>query len=138
MHLFKASQEALVVKNPPANITGHITDAGLIPGLGRSLEEGIATPLQYPYPENPMDRGGSWATVHGVTFICLLNCLLWILQMFLYLFESHSIGAPWQRKDLLIYIVHSLEARCLIIVFASSNDIIYIISLVIQLSHKEP
>ena len=33
---------ALVVKNPPANV-GDIKDVGLIPGLGRSLEEGMAT-----------------------------------------------------------------------------------------------
>ena len=33
---------ALVVKNPPAN-AGDITDAGLIPRLGRYLEEGMAT-----------------------------------------------------------------------------------------------
>ena len=32
----------LVVKNPPAN-TGDIKDVGLIPGLGRPLEEGMAT-----------------------------------------------------------------------------------------------
>ena len=33
---------ALVVKNPPAN-AGDIRDVGSIPGLGRSLEEGMAT-----------------------------------------------------------------------------------------------
>ena len=32
---------ALVVKNPPAN-AGDMRDAGSIPGLGRSLEEGMA------------------------------------------------------------------------------------------------
>ena len=32
---------ALVVKNPPAN-EGDIRDVGLIPGSGRSLEEGTA------------------------------------------------------------------------------------------------
>ena len=37
-----ASQVALVVKNPPAN-AGDIRDLGLIPGLGKLLEEGIAT-----------------------------------------------------------------------------------------------
>ena len=31
-----------MVKNPPANV-GDIKDVGLIPGLGRSLEEGMAT-----------------------------------------------------------------------------------------------
>ena len=51
-----AFQVALVVKNPPAN-TGHIRDMGLIPGSGRSPEEKIGNPLQYPCLENSMDRG---------------------------------------------------------------------------------
>ena len=29
--------------------------------------EGNGNPLQYSDPENPMDRGAWWATVHGVT-----------------------------------------------------------------------
>ena len=37
----EASQVVIVVKNQPAN-TGDIRDAGLIPGSGRSLEEGMA------------------------------------------------------------------------------------------------
>ena len=43
-HLRKtmASQVLVVVKNPPAN-AGNVRDAGLIPGLGRSQEEGKAT-----------------------------------------------------------------------------------------------
>ena len=42
-------------------------DTGLIPGLGRPLREGNGNPLQYSFLENPMDRGGWWATmVHGV------------------------------------------------------------------------
>ena len=45
-----------VVKNPPANV-GDATDAGSIPGLGRSLGEGNNNPLQYSCLENPMDRG---------------------------------------------------------------------------------
>ena len=61
-----ASQVVLVVKKPPAN-AGDIRDAGLIPGLGRSLGEGTRNPLQYSCLENPMDRGACWATVHGVT-----------------------------------------------------------------------
>ena len=41
-------------------------DPGLIPGSGRSPEEGNGTPLQYSCLENPME-GGVWqATVHGV------------------------------------------------------------------------
>ena len=41
-------------------------DLGLIPGLGRSPGGGHGNPLQYSCLENPMDRGGWQATVHGV------------------------------------------------------------------------
>ena len=45
-------------------------DLGLIPGLGRSPEEGNGYPLQYSCLENSMD-GRVWqATVHGVTKSC--------------------------------------------------------------------
>ena len=44
-----------MVKNPPANV-GDIKDVGLIPGLGRSLEEGMATHSSIL----------AWATVHRV------------------------------------------------------------------------
>ena len=50
------SQEALVVKNPPANAEDG-EDEGSIPGLGRSLGGGHGSPLQYSCLENPMDRG---------------------------------------------------------------------------------
>ena len=49
----RASQVALVVKNPPANAG----DMGLIPGLGRSPGGGHGNPLQYSCLENPMDKG---------------------------------------------------------------------------------
>ena len=39
---------------------------GLTPGSGRSPERENGTPLQYSCPENFMDRGAWWATVHGV------------------------------------------------------------------------
>ena len=60
-----ASQMALVVKNLTAN-AGDIRDEGSIPGSGRSPGEGQGNPLQYSCPENPMDRGTWWDTVHGV------------------------------------------------------------------------
>ena len=39
-----------------------------VPSLGGedSLEEGMATQLQYSWLENPMDRGDWWVTFHGV------------------------------------------------------------------------
>ena len=41
-------------------------DLGLIPELGKSLEEGNGNPLQYSCLENSKDRGAWWATVRGV------------------------------------------------------------------------
>ena len=49
------------VKNLPAN-AGDMRDAGLIPGSGKSSEEGNSNSPQYSCPENPMDRGTSWGT----------------------------------------------------------------------------
>ena len=51
-----------VLKDPPANAG----DAGSIPGLGRSSEEGNGNPLQCSCPGDPMDRGAWRATVYGV------------------------------------------------------------------------
>ena len=42
-------------------------DAGSVPRSGRSPEGGHGNSLQYSCLENPMDRGASWDTVHGVT-----------------------------------------------------------------------
>ena len=47
-----ASQEALVVKNSPAN-AGDIRDMGSIPGSGRSRGGGHGNPLLYSCMENP-------------------------------------------------------------------------------------
>ena len=45
---------------------GDAGDTGLIPESGRSPGGQHGNPLQYSCLENPMDRGGWWATVHGV------------------------------------------------------------------------
>ena len=63
-----------MLRIPLAN-AGDIRDAGLIPGSERSPGRGHGNPLQYSFffslhyscLENYMDRGASWATVHGVT-----------------------------------------------------------------------
>ena len=47
----RASQVALVVKNPPAN-AGDVRDPGLIPELGRYLGGEHGNPLQYSCLEN--------------------------------------------------------------------------------------
>ena len=64
----RASQVALVVKNPPAN-SGDIRDVkdeNLTPGSGRSPGRGHGNPVQYSCLENPMDRGAWRAVVHKV------------------------------------------------------------------------
>ena len=52
---FRASQVALVVKNPPANAKD-MRGAGLIPWSGRSPGGGYGNSLQYSCLENPIDR----------------------------------------------------------------------------------
>ena len=55
----------LAVKNLPV-IAGDTRDMGSIPESERSPGEGNGNLLQYSCPENPMDRGVWWGTVHGV------------------------------------------------------------------------
>ena len=62
----RASQLALMVKNPPANATD-IRDVGLIPGSERSPGAGHGNPLQYSCLGNPVDSRAWGTTVHGVT-----------------------------------------------------------------------
>ena len=59
-----ASQVVLVVKNLPAN-AGDMSDAGSIPGSGRSPGGGHGNPFQYSCLETPRDRGSWQATGHG-------------------------------------------------------------------------
>ena len=55
-----------MVKNPLAD-AGDAGEVGLFPGSGRSPGVGNGNPLQYSYLGNPMDRGGWWTTVHGIS-----------------------------------------------------------------------
>ena len=63
MQYFGASQVALMLRNPPANVGG-ARDVSSTPGSGRSPGAGHNNLLQYSCMENPMDRGAWWATVH--------------------------------------------------------------------------
>ena len=63
----QASQVALAVKNPPADV-GDKRDAGRSLGPEDPLEDGLANhSSQYSCLENPRDRGAWWATVHRAT-----------------------------------------------------------------------
>ena len=61
----RASQVALVVKNPPAHAE-HAGDVSSISGSGRSPGGGPGYPLQYSCLENSMDREAWWVTVHKI------------------------------------------------------------------------
>ena len=60
---FRASEVALVVKNPPTN-AGDARDIGSIPGLGRTPGVGNGNTLQYSCLENSIGRGAWQATDH--------------------------------------------------------------------------
>ena len=65
--------------------SGDLRDTVSILGSGRSPGEGHGKPLQYSCLGNFMDRGASWATVHGVAKIqtqlgnetAAATCLIW-------------------------------------------------------------
>ena len=54
--------DGAVIKNLPANAG----DIDSIPESGRSPGGEHGIPLQYPFLDNPMDRGAWRAAVHGV------------------------------------------------------------------------
>ena len=56
---------AQLAKNLLAKV-GDMRDVGSVAG-SRILGEGNGNPLRYSCPENSMDRGAGWATVHVVT-----------------------------------------------------------------------
>ena len=58
---YRASQVALVVKNPPANTRDR--RPRFDPWLRKTPEEGNGNPLQYSCLEDPTDRGASRAAV---------------------------------------------------------------------------
>ena len=94
-----------VVKDLPANV-GEAKDVGWIPESGRSLWTGNSNPLRYSCLENSMDRGASWAIVHGVrksqtrlsthTF-CFTSCDKCII---LYKIWTKKIGCRANKSDL--------------------------------------
>ena len=55
-----------MVENPPAS-AGDTRDTGSVLGSERSPGGGSGNPLQYPWLEDPTDRGDWQATVPGAT-----------------------------------------------------------------------
>ena len=57
-----------VVKSLPTN-AGDTGDAGLVPGLGRSLGVGNVNALEYSSLKSSMDRGAWWPIVYQVAIV---------------------------------------------------------------------
>ena len=93
---FGASQVALVVKNLPANARD-IRDMGSIPWLGKSPGGRHSNPLQYFCPENPMDRGARWATVHRVA-----KCWTWLKQLSTHILDTYMKEKKIQKHSSLL------------------------------------
>ena len=75
---------------------------GLIPGSGRSPEEGNGNPLQHSCLGNPVDGGAWWATVHGITksrtWLSNFTNLCWICERCLRLLFSLGFNiVPWGK-----------------------------------------
>ena len=75
----RASLVAQMVKNMPA-----MQRMGSVPGLRISAAERTGNTLQYSSPENSVERGVWWATVHGVSKSCT--------QLRNYIFTSFHMG----------------------------------------------
>ena len=107
----RASQVALVVKNPPAN-AGDTRDMGSTLGWGRSPGKGNGTPLQHFCLENSMDKRGWQAAINGIGkesgvtvglsiwvfnsafhgFSWLISFYCWIIFHFSYIQIYHSLS----------------------------------------------
>ena len=77
-----------------------------LPGLGRSLGEGIGYPLQYSCLENPMGRGAWWSMVHRVTKrVCVNVCesvRLWLCTA-AFNTDTKSTHAEHTLSDLIVF-----------------------------------
>ena len=82
----------------------NVGDLSSIPGLGRSPGEGNGKTLQYSSPENPMDRGAWWATVHGVAKSW--TWLSWTLSL------SITVALQNNQSSLRLYRDHLCWAQC--------------------------
>ena len=92
-------------------------DLGSIPGSGRSSGEGHGNPLQYSCLENPMDRGASQATVHGVTKSRTRlsdDTLITYCTSFQDCYNKLPLNGQLKRTEMYIFVVtaRNLKSKC--------------------------
>ena len=92
-----------------------VRDPGSFPGLGRSLGEGNANPLQYSRLENAMD-GGTWqATVQG-----LAKCSTPLSNFTLPILNHRTEDTVWVTVPQVShghYLYHILDAKEVLIIY---------------------
>ena len=105
-----ASQVALVVKNPYAN-AGDVRETGLIPGIGRSLEEVMATHFsipawRIPWTEEPgrLQSIGSQRVGHNRGFSNMWTMNFQMFKLVLEKAEKPEIKLPtsagsWKKQE---------------------------------------
>ena len=74
-------------KESPCNVG----DPGSLSGLEWSPREGNGNPVQYSCPENSMDRGAWWATVHRVATNTHTHMNEWMNEWKAYIFCTKRI-----------------------------------------------
>ena len=87
----RASQVALVLKNPPANARD-IREVSLIPGSGRSSGVGNSNTLRYSCLENSMNKGAWRARVHGVS-----KSQTWLKRLSMHILRDENFA--WDNRD---------------------------------------
>ena len=75
-----------------------VGNLGSIPASGRFPREGNGNPLQYSCPENTMDRGTWWATVHGVAGLDMTQWLTLSLS-YICIFTFSKLLIEHKEKD---------------------------------------
>jgi len=71
-------------------------DKGSISGSGRSPGGGNGNPFQCLCLENPMDRGGWWATVHRETELDMTEVTEYACMQNTHRFYSSDVLPQWQ------------------------------------------
>ena len=105
-----------MAKNPSAN-AGNAGDMSSIPGLGRSPGGGNGNLLQYSCLENPMNRGVSWAKVHGVQ-----KSQIWLRHRTTHVLHCisawHNIYQSYSEWILLTWISEQMSHLCSVPLFS--------------------
>ena len=137
-----ASQVVLVVKNLPAT-AGALRGTCSIPSWGRSPGAGLGNSLQYSCLENPMHRGGWWATVHSVTksraWVKQLSMNIWTIitsNHFSVLFSVLCLISQFKHVSLVFELIPSTWTLVFELQFLNFLFLSFFLSFFLLLLHR--